>query len=71
MKGAEIIGLRIKCPKQLPVRHIPRGDYAIGPWSSERRYYVVRCDCGEIHHIRMRAQEAIKPIPKNKKPTKG
>lgn len=54
MKRAKIIGIRIECPRQLPTRNIPREDYAIGPTSGPRRYYVVNCDCGDIHRIPMK-----------------
>lgn len=54
MKRAKLLGIRIQCPRQLPVRHIPREDYAIGPMSETPRYYVVQCDCGDVHRIRMR-----------------
>lgn len=70
---AKIIGLRIQCSKQLPIRLIPRDNYAIGPMKGPRRYYVVRCDCGDVHRIRMRKTECVSGaivVPKAKRSKK-
>lgn len=70
-KQAKLLGLQIQCPRQLPTRNIPRDKFRLGPMDKRRKYWIVQCDCGDVHRIRAQHHDTLptrflKPASKRK-----